>query len=87
MSKAMSYFYSFLMMVKEVFSLENMQMKLKENKAQTWMEYGMIIGGIILVIVLVIGFFGDELLSLFQSIKDSIGIREPEGGTGGGGAW
>lgn len=58
--------------------------KLRKQEGQTWMEYGMIAGGIILIIVLVIGLFGDKLMGLFNSITDAIGIRDPQGrGSGG----
>lgn len=85
MSKAMSFVMSFLMTIKERYSLKNMRLKTKENKAQTWMEYGMIAGGIILVIVLVIGLFGDKLTGLFEDITSAIGINDPDGG--GSGSW
>jgi len=85
MSKITNYALSLLDMIQRFLSFKNMRFKLQANKGQTWMEYGMIIGGIILVIVLVIGFFGDELLGLFKNIRDAIGINEPEGGSGG--AW
>lgn len=53
--------------------------RLKKQEGQTWMEYGMIIGGVILVIILVIGLFGDKLMGLFGDITDSIEINDPSG--------
>ncbi|MFD1362719.1 hypothetical protein [Lentibacillus salinarum] len=84
MYKVMSYVLAFLIAVKDNFSLQNIHLKARDNRAQTWMEYGMIIGGIILIIVLVIGLFGDQLMQLFNSITDAIGIKEPSGSSGGG---
>ncbi|MFD1363102.1 hypothetical protein [Lentibacillus salinarum] len=84
MSKAMSYVAAFLMAIKANFSLQNIRLKARDNRAQTWMEYGMIIGGIILVIVLVIGLFGDQLMGLFEDITSAIGINDPNGGGSGG---
>lgn len=83
MSKIMSFMMAFLMAVTERLSLENMRKKAKESCAQTWMEYGMIAGGIILVIVLVIALFGDKLMGLFNDITNAIGINNPKGGDGG----
>lgn len=84
MSKAMVCVMTFLTTMGKRFSLRNMGLKAKENKAQTWMEYGMIAGGIILIIVLVIALFGDKLMGLFNDITSSIGIRDPNGSSGGG---
>jgi Flp pilus assembly pilin Flp len=80
----MSLMMAFLMAVTERLTLENMRKKTKENCAQTWMEYGMIAGGIILVIVLVIALFGDKLMGLFNDITHAIGINDPKGGGNGG---
>lgn len=55
--------------------------RLKKQEGQTWMEYGMIIGGVILVIVFVIMVFGDKLMELFGDVSDSIEIREPSQGS------
>jgi Flp pilus assembly pilin Flp len=61
---------------KTYFSFRNL---FKKQEGQTWMEYGMIIGGVILVIALVIGLFGDKLMGLFGDITDSIEINDPNG--------
>lgn len=81
MSKVMSYFLMGLLMKgHERFSVK----KLRKQEGQTWMEYGMIAGGIILIIVLVISLFGDKMMGLFTSITNAIGIRNPSGGGNGG---
>lgn len=60
---------------------QNLKNRLAKQEGQTWMEYGMIIGGTILVIVLVIALFGDKLMNLFKDIASAIGIRHPSGGS------
>ncbi|GGK34927.1 hypothetical protein GCM10010965_29830 [Caldalkalibacillus thermarum] len=60
--------------------LGTLNLRLRKQEGQTWMEYGMIIGGAILVIVLVMVLFGDRIMAMFSDINNAIKVRQPNQG-------
>jgi Flp pilus assembly pilin Flp len=82
-SKVNHFILSVLSFLMRLIQPQNLKNQLAKQEGQTWMEYGMIIGGTILIIVLVIALFGDKLMNLFNDIASAIGIRQPSGGSGG----
>jgi len=47
---------------------------IKEEDGQGMVEYGLIIAGIALVLIVSIGLFGGKLVDLFESMKDRLVI-------------
>ncbi|MFJ6114001.1 Flp family type IVb pilin [Agrococcus sediminis] len=47
----------------------------KKDRGATAVEYGLIVAGIAVAIVLIVFTLGDELLEMFTQVNDAIGAR------------
>lgn len=65
-----------------LYALVNDRFEDRKDRGATAVEYGLMVGLIAVVIIAVVGFLGEDLVGLFQEVRD--GIAGAGAGDGGG---
>lgn len=63
------------MVVAVQLGFENLRDKMREDRGVTAAEYGLILAGIAIAIVVIVFTLGDDIANLFQRVDDSINKR------------